>query len=67
MEGDIHEVDSITSVKTSDKENNNNNLQASKQADARWPALLVHIEVTHLYADFEITNNLSFSKILIKH
>ena len=32
MEGDIHEVDSITSVKTSDKENNNNNLQASKQA-----------------------------------
>ena len=28
MEGDIPEVDSITSVRSSDKEENNNNLQA---------------------------------------
>ena len=30
MEGDIHEVDSITSVKSSDKEENNNNLEAKR-------------------------------------
>ena len=38
-----------------------------RQGDARWPAPPVHNEVTRLSVYFEITNNLSISKILIKY
>ena len=62
MEGDIHQVDGITSVKSADKENNNN-LQAKRCEMACTSS--AHWGHSNLFSDFQITNNFSISSNLL--
>ena len=55
MEGDIHQVDGITSVKSADKENNNN-LQAKRCEMACTSS--AHWGHSNLFSDFSISSNL---------
>ena len=58
MEGDIPEVDSITSVKSSDKEDNNN-LEAKKMWHGLACTSSAHGGHNNLFTDFQMTNYFS--------